>query len=57
MIENVITITPEKTILEALQLMRGNKIGCLPVVKNGELIGIITEMDFLRVSSRLLERT
>ena len=56
MIENVITITPEKTILEALQLMRGNKIGCLPVVKNGELIGIITEMDFLRISSRLIER-
>lgn len=56
MIENVITIGPEKTIVEALQEMRGNKIGCLPVVKNGELIGIITEMDFLRISGRLIER-
>lgn len=56
MLTKVITITPDKTILEALQTMRENKIGCLPVVKNGELIGIITEMDFLRISSRLIER-
>jgi CBS domain-containing protein len=56
MIEDVIMISPDKTIIEALQLMRGNKIGCLPVVKNGELIGVITEMDFLRISSRLIER-
>lgn len=56
MISDVIMISPDKTIIEALQLMRGNKIGCLPVVKNGELIGVITEMDFLRISSRLIER-
>jgi CBS domain-containing protein len=36
--------------------MRKNTIGCLPVVQNGELIGIITEMDFLRISGRLIER-
>ena len=28
----------------------------LPVVKGKELVGIITEMDFLRITSRLLER-
>jgi CBS domain-containing protein len=56
MIEKVISISPDQTILEALQIMRSNKIGCLPVVKNGELIGILTEMDFLRISSRLIER-
>ncbi|MDP4852474.1 MAG: CBS domain-containing protein [Saprospiraceae bacterium] len=36
--------------------MREKKIGCLPVVTDGELIGIITEMDFLRISARLIER-
>jgi len=56
MIENPITIDPDATILDALRLMRTHKIGSLPVVKNGELVGIITEMDFLRISARLIER-
>jgi len=51
MVSEVITVTPDKTILEALRTMRDNKIGCLPVVKDNELIGIITEMDFLRIST------
>ena len=56
MIENPFTVGPNATILEAMAIMRNNKIGCLPVVQNGELIGIITEMDFLRISGRLIER-
>jgi CBS domain-containing protein len=58
MIKKPFTTMPKATILEAMTLMRDNHIGCLPVVqgKNNELIGIITEMDFLRVSSRLIER-
>jgi CBS domain-containing protein/gamma-glutamylcysteine synthetase len=56
MIENPITISPGSTIIDALNLMRENKIGCMPVVSNNELIGIITEMDFLRISGRLIER-
>jgi CBS domain-containing protein len=51
-----ITITPDATIVEAMDKMRDNKIGCLPVVKKGELIGIITEMDFLRIAGRLIVR-
>ena len=54
--QSPLTIGPNETILEAMAIMRKNMIGCLPVVKNGELIGIITEMDFLRVSGRLIER-
>jgi CBS domain-containing protein len=56
MITNPITVSPAATILEALNIMRTNRIGCLPVVKNKELIGIITEMDFLRITGRLLDR-
>ena len=56
MIKNPTTISPNATILEAMAKMRETKIGCLPVVKNGELIGVITQMDFLRVSGRLIER-
>lgn len=54
--KNPITISPDATILEAMKVMRDNKVGCLPVVKGKELIGVITEMDFLRISGRLIER-
>jgi len=56
MIKKPITISPKATIVQAMSVMRDNKIGCLPVVQNDELIGIITEMDFLRISGRLIER-
>lgn len=56
MIKNPLTISPDATIIEAMTKMRENKIGSLPVVKNGELIGIITEVDFLKISRRLIER-
>jgi CBS domain-containing protein len=56
MIEKPITVSPEASIMEALKLMRDNRIGCLPVIKNKELIGVITEMDFLRITGRLLDR-
>ena len=56
MIVDPITIHPNANIVEAMHLMRERKIGCLPVVNDGELIGIITEMDFVRISGRLLER-
>ncbi len=56
MIKNPKTISMKSTIIEAMEIMRKNKIGCLPVVKGKELIGIITEMDFLRISGRLIER-
>ena len=56
MIANPKTVTPQHTIKEAMHVMRGMKLGCLPVLKDKELVGIITEMDFLRVSGRLIER-
>lgn len=56
MINNPITIGPNETIVQAMRTMRDKKIGCLPVVQGGELIGIITEMEFLRISGRLMER-
>ncbi len=56
MVQDPITIGPNATIMEAMNIMRDNKIGCLPVVQKEELIGIITEMDFLRITGRLMER-
>lgn len=57
MIKTPMTVAPDTTIIDAMNMMRDNKIGCLPVVKGeDELIGVITEMDFLRISGRLMER-
>ena len=56
MIKDPITTTPETNIIDALKTMQEHRIGCLPVVQDGELIGIITEEDFVKLSSRLLER-
>ena len=53
---NPVTISPNATILDAMAKMRDHKVACLPVVKGKELIGIITQMDFLRISGRLIER-
>jgi len=35
--------------------MRRLRIGCLPVVQEGRLVGLVTEEDFFNISSRLLE--
>ena len=52
---DVATIAPDTSSLEALRIMRENEIGCLPIVKDGKLIGIITAHDFLTVSTKLFE--
>ncbi|NLG85073.1 MAG: CBS domain-containing protein [Firmicutes bacterium] len=45
MTKNPKTIAPEATLEEAAVLMRDYKIGALPVVEGGKLVGIITESD------------
>ncbi|HED65233.1 MAG TPA: CBS domain-containing protein [Planctomycetes bacterium] len=49
------TIRPEASVSEAIRTMRENKLGCLPVVEDGRLVGIVTESDFMEVAARLLE--
>lgn len=41
------TISPDSPIEEAALIMREKKIGCLPVVEGGRLVGILTETDIL----------
>jgi CBS domain-containing protein/gamma-glutamylcysteine synthetase len=52
---DVATVTPETPTLEALRMMRRLKVGCLPVVHNDKLVGIVTEEDFMDIASKLLE--
>lgn len=45
----VITVTPETSIVDAAKLMLEKKIGGLPVLEHGRLVGIITESDIFRL--------
>lgn len=47
---NPLTTTENTPILEAGELMRKNKFARLPVVRDGKIVGIITEEDLLKVS-------
>ncbi len=46
--EPAITISPDATIQEAGSLLLDERIGCLPVVENGRLQGLVTGRDILR---------
>jgi len=52
--KNPITISPVDSIDKAAKIIVENKFECLPVVNNGELIGVITPQDFLKVTSSLI---
>ncbi len=51
----LITVAPETSSIAALKMMRDNDIGCLPVIRNDKLVGLITAYDFLTVSVKLFE--
>ncbi len=50
-----ITVSSETSTVDAIRLMREKQLACLPVVRDGKLIGLVTEHDLIVVSSRLLE--
>ena len=49
-----ITISPDTLLEEAALIMADNRIGGLPVMKDGNLVGIITETDIFKVFLELL---
>lgn len=50
-----VSIGPGATPLEAIARMRERRVSCLPVVEAGQLVGILTEHDFIPIAGRLLE--
>ncbi|MEZ4399882.1 MAG: CBS domain-containing protein [Kofleriaceae bacterium] len=53
---DVATVTPETKTIDALQLMRRLRVGCLPVLADDRLVGIVTEEDFMDIASKMLEQ-
>jgi CBS domain-containing membrane protein len=55
MTTHVFTIAPEAPIADAVAVMLAKRIGCLPVVADERLVGVLSESDCLRYLARLLE--
>jgi acetoin utilization protein AcuB len=49
----VITVAPRDHLVEASRIMREQKVGSLPVLESGRVIGILTETDLLRQICRV----
>lgn len=52
MTTELVTTTPDTPIVEAARLMAQRKLGCLPVVQDGKLVGILTEGDFVALAAK-----
>jgi len=52
--ENVVTTAPDVALEQAAQTMIQHKVGCLPVLDEGVVIGIITEIDMMSQLTALL---
>ena len=50
MTAQVVTVAPDTPLRTAAETMIFHKYGCLPMVADGELVGIITETDFLKLA-------
>jgi CBS domain-containing membrane protein len=51
--KRVITVAPDTPIKDAVHLMADKKIGCVPVVSDGVVVGLVTTTDVLRYVERL----
>lgn len=54
MTRDVVTVTEYTALEEAARIMADHKISSLPVMRNGKLVGIVTETDLFRVFLELL---
>lgn len=55
MVKNLITISPDKDLYEAIELMAKEEIRKLPVVQNKRFLGLITSKDILKIEPSLFD--
>jgi CBS domain-containing protein len=56
MVTDVATVDERASMRQAALFLEKHRIGCLPVIANGKLHGIITDTDFVGVAINLLEQ-
>ena len=52
---DLVTVSPDTWTLDAIALMRRHRVGCLPVVRDGRIVAMVMEDDFLGIAADLLE--
>jgi acetoin utilization protein AcuB len=56
MSQPVLASSPDTTLRQAANLLRGRTIGCLPVVEEGKIVGIVTATDLLELLGAGMDR-
>jgi CBS domain-containing protein len=56
MVNEPVTVSPSTSSLEAMEIMRRDRVGCLPVVDGDQLVGIVTSYDFLEATAKLFQQ-
>lgn len=56
MARDVATATPETTIRQTANMLRGRTIGCLPVMEDSKLVGIVTVTDLLDLVAEVIRK-
>ncbi len=56
MVKDVATVDVNASLRQAALFLEKHQIGCLPVMDDGKMVGIITETDFVAVAINLLEQ-
>jgi len=56
MVTDIATVDVSASLRHAALFLEKHKIGCLPVLDDGDLVGIITDTDFVAVAINLLEQ-
>jgi len=54
MISGLKTVSPSTSVKEAMRILIKSPVACLPVVSGNELIGILTERQFLSITNRVI---
>jgi CBS domain-containing protein len=56
MMTKVLTASPDDDPVDVARRMLEHKVGCVPVVEDGRLVGIVTEADFVKWALELVAR-
>ncbi|MEP7729733.1 CBS domain-containing protein [Marinomonas primoryensis] len=55
--KDTLTISPETELSMAAEFFIENKYGCLPVIQNDKLVGILTPVDFVKLALKMLNES
>ena len=55
MTRDPMTLKPSQDVADAAEIFSTKRFGCLPVVEEGKLVGIVTTTDMLRLMARIMK--